>query len=118
MIINEKRRPRQGRMQGFGDLNPTAIVSTAISSLYDTMEVRTALTPPAVINLKTALDPNSPPSPVAQFLQPTIVLTGPSGQQVIAPYGQAPDGTAGTIGVVAFLMGIGFAVGYFVRSRR
>lgn len=106
-------------MSGFGDITPGAVVSAAISALYDTMEVRTSITPPAVIDLKAALDPHSPPSPVAQFLQPTIILSRVGGgQQIIAPYGQAPDGTAGTIGAVAFLMGIGFAVGYFVRSRR
>lgn len=93
-------------------------VLQGLASVYDTLEVRTSVTPPAVVNLHAAATDSGPPNPIVEFLKPTIVLSGPSGQETIAPYGIAPDGTAGTIGVVAFLMGMGFALGYFVRSRK
>ena len=90
----------------------------ALANLYDTMEFRTAVTPPAVVDLKGALDSSGGPSPVAQFLQPTIILTGPAGQQTIAPYGVAPDGTAATIGLVMLLMGFGYVIGWTARKRK
>lgn len=93
-------------------------IITGLAALYDTMEVRTAVTPPAVIDLKAALDPSTPASPVVQFLQPTILLSGPAGYQTIAPYGVAPDGTAGTIVLAALFIGLGYLVGWTARKRK
>lgn len=111
------------RVRHYGDASDflTALGSgnilPALANIYDTMEVRTALTPPATVDLKSAVA-SGPPSPIAQFLQPTIILSGPGGSQVIAPYGVAPDGTAGTIAVAAFFMAAGYFIGWTARKRK
>lgn len=89
----------------------------ALANIYDTLTIQTAVTPSAVIDLKSALA-SGPPSPIAQFLQPTIILSGPAGDQVIAPYGVAGDGTAGTIAIAALLMGLGYVIGWTARKRK
>lgn len=89
--------------------NPAA----SLANLYSTVQIRTSITPPVNVNVADALqyDPNAPPSAIAQFIKPTVILQGPAGRVSIAPYGEAGDGTLMTVLIVAGIMGVGFLVG-------
>jgi hypothetical protein len=82
-----------------------SIIGATSQFAYDTIEIRSNGTPTITMPI-TALQGGGPPNPIAQALQPTIILTGPAGQQVIAPYG-ASDGSTGGIVSVGVAMGIG-----------
>lgn len=62
--------------------------SLLAASTFDTVEIWTEYTGPVTVNVAEALKPG-PPHPLLAFLKPTIVLSGPAGQRVIAPYGTA-----------------------------
>lgn len=89
----------------------------AAAQLYDTVEIRTNATPPVIINVRD-LGGAKGPNPIAQKLQPTIVLTGPLGQKVLAPYGAADPalGTTVAIGGTAAIA-LGFAAVAFTLGR-
>jgi hypothetical protein len=89
-----------------------------LAAIYDRIEIRTSVTPPAVIDLYGLAHDDSPPSPVTKFLKPTIILSGKAGTDVIAPYGEAEGGWGPSIGAMAFIVGTGFALGWFARGRR
>lgn len=103
---------------GVGTAAGSGNILAGLASVYNTLEIRTSVTPPAVVDLQSVANSSGPPNPIVEFLKPTIILTGSGGQEIIAPYGQSPDGTAGTIGIVAFMLGMGFAAGYWIRSRK
>lgn len=90
------------------------IALAALSGVYDQIEFKSAVSPPTSFNVRD-LQSSSPPSPLTQWLQPTLILTGPQGRYVIAPYGEAQGGYAPLIGTVAAIFGIGFLLGRFVR---
>jgi len=83
----------------------------ALASVYDRIEIRTSATPPAVIDLYAAAHDQSPPSPVTQFLKPTIILHGRAGTEVLAPYGEAEGSWGPTFGFIGLLVGLGFVLG-------
>lgn len=89
-----------------------------LTSLYSTLEMRTSVTPPAFIDLAALARDQSPPSPITQFLRPTIILSGPAGRQVIAPYGEADGGWGPALSALAVVVGIGFGLGWYARGRR
>lgn len=90
----------------------TGNIVAGLSAVYDTIEIRTSVTPPAVIDLHAAAaSAGEPPSPITQFLKPTIILTGRSGRDVIAPYGEAEGGWGGPIFGLAVILGFGFLLG-------
>lgn len=92
-LVPALRQALQG--QGFpaliitdaGELDPGLLVR----SLVRTVEFRTTMTPPVVIDMLATGEPN----PAVVALKPTLILDGPLGRQVIAPYGEAGDGTLG-----------------------
>lgn len=86
-------------------------ILAGLAAVYDRLEIRTAVTPPAVIDLHAAAYDQSPPSPVAQFLRPTIILHGNAGTEVLAPYGEAEGSWGPALGFVGLLVGIGFVLG-------
>lgn len=88
-----------------------------LASIYDTIEIRTSVTPPAVIDLYEIAHDNGPPSPITQFLKPTLILSGRAGTQVIAPYGEAAGGWGPSIGALLTVVGIGFGLGWWAKSR-
>lgn len=95
----------------------------AASVLYTRAELRTNATPPIVLNVKQLGDTDGPPNPLAAALKPTLILTGPMGTKVIAPYGQA-SATAGSyvgfgaLATVALVLGgVGFAAGRWSARR-
>lgn len=83
----------------------------AAAEFFDTVEIRTTMTPPIVLNVRTLEDPT--PNPILQQLKPAIILRGPMGTKVIAPYGEVPDGVSGIWGFLALgaavVGGIGIA---------
>lgn len=84
-------------------------IMAGLSAVYDRIEIRTSVTPPAVIDLHAAA--SAPPSELTKFLQPTIILHGASGREVIAPYGEADGGWGGPVFALAMILGVGFALG-------
>lgn len=89
--------------------NPAA----AFASVYDSMEVRTALTPPIVTGTQ-GLFPTTEggqPNVLLNFLRPTVILRGRGGEVVVAPNGQAGNGTFLFLGVIGALVGVGFVLG-------
>lgn len=88
----------------------------ALAQFFDTVELRTALTPPVKLNLATLGEPGGEPSPLGPLLRPTVVLTGPAGTQVIAPHGAAGTNggmvlAAGAVGVATALLLTGYLLG-------
>ena len=90
-----------------GELNPVGLLSSA----FDTVEIRTRLTPPIALNLR------GPPDPAIrrtlEQIQPAIVLRGRAGRYEIAPLGVpagpvdlSASGTKLGIGVGAGLLGL------------
>jgi hypothetical protein len=90
------------------------LASALAGATYRTLTVRTVATPPLSVNLESAAAAG-PPSPVLRWLKPTVELEGPAGRQVIAPYGEAADGTAFALaalgGAALLLLAGGFALG-------
>lgn len=90
----------------------TGNIAAGLSAVYDTIEIRTSVTPPAIIDLHAvAASQGEPPSPITQFLKPTLILTGRTGRDVIAPYGEAEGGWGGPIFGLAVILGVGFFLG-------
>ena len=92
-----------------------------LSSVYSTIEVRSQLSPPVVIETQALVDgatgPSTGPSWFTKLLKPTVILRGPGGgQQVIAPYGVSHDGTFVAVLTVAGLVGLGFLLGRLSKS--
>lgn len=83
-----------------------------LSSLYDTVEVRTNFTPPLRVDITSALD-DSPTGPLVRLMQPTVIFSGNYGRSVVAPAGEAGNGTLVTFGIVAALIGLGYAIGRY-----
>ena len=86
--------------------------SLLAASTYDTVTIWTEYTGPVTVNVAEALKPG-PPHPLLAALRPTIVLSGPAGQRVIAPYGTASrDGGWKAPALVG-----GFLLGVFLLGR-
>lgn len=87
--------------------------ASAFASIYDTMEVRTSLTPPVVTGTAELFSTGKggPPNALVNFLKPTVILRGRGGELVVAPHGQAGSGTLGFLAVVGTLLGFGFLLG-------
>ena len=82
----------------------------AFASFYDSLEVRTTLSPPIVVRTIDMLTP-SPQSWVVKLLKPTVVLRGGAGAVVVAPAGPAGDGSMRFLGFMVALVGAGFVLG-------
>lgn len=92
-----------------GALSP--FISQGLANNYSTIEIRTAVSPPVVVSVADLLDNKAPPSPVAKFLQPTVILTDKAGNKnVIAPYGVSEGSTGGLL-AIAGLLGLVFFAG-------
>lgn len=90
----------------------TGNIAAGLAAVYDTIEIRTSVTPPALIDLhEAASSAGQPPSAITQFLKPTIILSGRSGRDVIAPYGEAEGGWGGAVFGLAVILGFGFLLG-------
>lgn len=87
--------------------------AAALSKIYSTIEVRTRVTPNAVINIADLGKSNKKPNPIVKWLKPTLVLKGQAGTKIVAPYGEAPpQGGAGTgIAIVGGILGGVFLLG-------
>ena len=101
----------QGYPPGIIRADGTFDFSLLSASTYETVEFWTEVTAPVNVNVSELLRPG-PPHPVLMALKPTIVLRGPAGERVIAPYGTARrdgawKGAAATVGLVLGLMWLG-----------
>lgn len=94
-----------------GTLNPASLLAL----VYDTIEFRSAATPPIVINTKDLLTPSTQPNPFLQWLKPTVVLKGAQQQTVIAPLGESQGSWGVPLGGAAALVGLGFALGWALK---
>lgn len=107
----------------------TQIISATLPTAVRELEVRSAFSPPTVVNVQDALrSPASSAKPslsqrAAAFLQPTIIMRGGSlGQQVIAPYGAVDAGVwkrnLTLAGSAVFLAGLAVGMLFFAAGRR
>lgn len=95
-----------GSITDSGTVDPAAL----LSGVFTSVELRTQASPPVVI--RTAdLQMGGPPNPLLAFLKPTVILTGPAGKTVIAPYGVSGNGTVGAIVLVGALVAVGVFIG-------
>lgn len=82
-----------------------------LTTAFDTLEIRTALTDPVVVNLKGPSDPRY--AALLQELRPAIIFSGPLGRVQIAPLGM-PTGKSSLLkkwGWGLAVGGIGAALG-------
>lgn len=84
-----------------------------VSQFFDTVEVHTSATPPLIFPISAG---GAPPSPLMaaalNSLQPTVVLSGPAGRVVVAPYGETKGATSWLpLALVsgALVLGLGWA---------
>jgi len=92
----------------------TQLALAALAGFYNTLEFRSALTPPMEFDVAD-LSSDTPPNPIVQWLRPTLTLRGPAGTKVIAPYGEAPPaGGLGGFGVVGAVFGAGLLAGWWL----
>jgi hypothetical protein len=98
----------------------------ALAQLWETAELRTRVTPPvklSILKLASAElgQQGGEASAVGPLLKPTLILTGPAGDKVVAPYGEA-GGREGTVVLVGGALGLAGALvlaGYLLgRARR
>lgn len=93
-----------GRMiSDSGDVNPQALVALA----WDTVEIKTAVSPPIVIDLKKSGKGQA--SQIIRDLQPVVTLNGRAGRVVIAPAGE-PSGIK-NLQPAAIQAGLGIGLG-------
>lgn len=95
-------------LQPGGNLNVPGIISQA----YNQVTVRTAVTPDIVFPISA----NGPPSSAAtqellNQLQPTVIISGPAGSFVLAPYGQAVGQTS-WVPIALFGLGAAAFIGW------
>lgn len=91
-------------LRQFRDFNPTALIALG----FRTIEVRTALTPPVVIDL---LAPSTGQTDaLLREVQPAVILTGNLGRYEIAPYGM-PLGISPKVKDAAMSIGLGLGAG-------
>ena len=98
-----------------GDIDPAALLSGA----FDTLEFRTNASPPITVkvaDLSSGAQPRTP-NPLVKWLQPTVVLTSRAGRSVIAPHGEAGNGTWTAAALVVGLLGVGFLLGHITAKK-
>lgn len=97
-----------GAVTDSGELDPMALIALG----FDRVEIRTALSPPVVINLGGPSDPQT--EATLKRVQPAIMFSGRAGKAEIAPYGVPlaidPDiknaGVSIGLGLGAALLGV------------
>lgn len=65
----------------------------AFAQFFNTVEIRTRVSPPIILDISRLDDPT--PNPLLDQIKPAIILRGPAGTKVIAPYGEVPSGNEG-----------------------
>lgn len=78
-----------GAVSDTGELDPQALIALA----YDKIELRTAYTPPLVMDLKAPPDPES--ARLLNDIRPHITFIGRAGRYELAPYGHEVPEPAG-----------------------
>jgi hypothetical protein len=96
------------RAQGFdpdlikpnGEIDPAGLITSA----FETVEIRSALTPPMVIKLRGPSNPNT--QKLIDEVQPMLVLQGKAGR-----YQFAPSGVPTTLNMSSIGTTLGFGIG-------
>lgn len=94
------RTARAFRQSPLGAFDATALIALG----FRTIEVRTALTPPMVIDLLAPADPRT--AETMSRIKPAVVLSGNLGRVEIAPYGM-PSGIDPQLKSAAVSIGLG-----------
>lgn len=95
-----------------GTINPAGFLAAA----FDEVEFRSSATPTITLRTRDMLKEGGAPNPFIQWLRPTVVLRGRSGETVIAPVGASKGGSIlPGLGVVLVLVGVGYALGRATR---
>lgn len=82
-----------------------------LAGSYDTIQIRTTVTPDITIDTAELLKERGAPSPMS-WVKPTIVLSGRGGTSIIAPYGPASSGGwVVPFAVAGLLIGVGVLLG-------
>lgn len=78
------------------------------TAAFQTVEIRTAMSPPVVIDLNAPTDPQS--EALMRMVQPALILNGPAGTYTVAPYG-VPTGLSDELTGAAAKVGMGGLLG-------
>lgn len=81
---------------------------TLFGLAFNTVEIRTALSPPVVIDMNSPTDPST--ASLMQLVQPALILNGPAGRMQVAPYG-VPDGISPVFSTSATKTAVGVGLG-------
>jgi hypothetical protein len=87
-----------------GELDPTGLITMG----FDKVEIRTALSPPVVVDLRAKPDPEN--QKLLKFVQPAVILTGRAGKATIAPFG-VPSGISADARAVGANIAVGLVTG-------
>jgi hypothetical protein len=102
-------------IDAYGNIHPEGIVS----AFYNQVTVRTSVTPDLIFPISAGgAPPSAAERELLNQLQPTVVLSGPAGSFVLAPYGQAAGGQRSWWPVVLIGGGALAFVGWAVFGRR
>lgn len=96
---------RTAVIRQMGEIDATALLALG----FRTIEVRTAFTPPVVIDLQGPSDPQT--QALLKEVQPAIILSGNLGRHEIAPYG-IPSGLSPRVKDAAVSIGLGLGAGF------
>lgn len=96
-----------------------SLVTEVLGRLVDTVELRSTLTPTVRVRVAAiGQEPGGKPSPLVQWLRPTLVVRSTTGEEhTLAPFGVAPTGNAGGVllaTVAVAVLGTAFGVGYLL----
>jgi len=70
-----------------GSLNPDGV----LAMFFNQVEVQTSATPPLRFPIGPSGEPTDPATDaLVKTLKPTVILSGPAGRVVVAPYGSEP----------------------------
>lgn len=96
-----------------GSLNPDGVLSL----FWNNLEVRTSVTPPLLFPIGPHGTPADPATDaLIRSLKPTVILKGPAGDVVIAPYGTVVAQSWGPV-VIGGVLGLG-VLGWLVFGQR
>ncbi len=108
-------------MNAAGEIDASSLIALA----FNKIEIRTALTPPVMIDLNAKPDPET--AKTMRQVKPALIMTGRAGRYEIAPYGMPNSdslldqlmGNAGSLGfgVIAGIFGLGLIAGSILARR-
>ena len=102
------------RTRGFGGILDTVTDPSNLASLIDSIEIRTAFTPPVTYTgaeLVADAPAGGSPGTMGALLKPTIIVKSKLGTKTLAPSGvTGPDDWRGNVNMLALGVGLGAVV--------